>query len=284
MGELVRGDIVTDVAGVGRFGDQGSDHLAEVLLRSGHLLGAMEQASKCCVVVSGGFVGDQRVPLEHGRQPLAHRPRWQPRPQPPYAWRGHTGRRYVRRPYGAPTWHLGTPAAMTMTPRVRRLVLAGHVIASVGWLGAVAAFVGLAAVGLTSDDAQTVRGVYLVMEPAAWFVLLPFAFASLVTGLVQALGSPWGLFRHYWVVFKLLINVVATVVLVIYMDTFDFMAAVAADPTSGLETVRNTSPLLHAGAALLLLLVATLLGVYKPRGLTPFGHRARSRGRTLPVP
>ena len=162
---------------------------------------------------------------------------------------------------------------MIMTPRVRRFALTAHVTSSVGWLGAVAAFVALAAVGLTSRDAQTVRGAYLAMEPTAWFVLLPFAFASLLTGLVQALGTAWGLFRHYWVVFKLSINVVATTVLLIYMETFRFLSDVAADQSADLGTVRNASPLLHAVAAMLLLLAATAFAIYKPRGLTPYGRK-----------
>ena len=86
---------------------------------------------------------------------------------------------------------------MTMTPRLRTFALTAHVASSVGWLGAVVVFLALAGVGLTSQDAQTVRGAYLVMEPAAWFVLVPLAFASLLTGLVMSLGTTWGVFRHY---------------------------------------------------------------------------------------
>jgi hypothetical protein len=170
---------------------------------------------------------------------------------------------------------------MTMTPRVRKFALTAHVASSVGWLGAVAGFLALAVVGLTSQDAQTVRGAYLVMEPAAWFVLVPLAFASLLTGIVQALGTKWGLFRHYWVLFKLLITVFATIVLLIYMETFSFMAGVAADPTADLGVVRNASPVLHAGAALLLLLVATVLAVYKPQGMTRYGQRKQHEQRAL---
>jgi uncharacterized membrane protein len=162
---------------------------------------------------------------------------------------------------------------MTMTPGLRKLALTAHVASSVGWLGAVVAFLALAVVGLTSQDAETVRGAYLVMEPAAWFVLVPLAFASLVTGLVQSLGTTWGLFRHYWVLFKLVINVLATIVLLLYMETFSFLAGVAADSNADLGAVRNASPVLHAALALLLLLVATVLAVYKPRGMTPYGRR-----------
>jgi hypothetical protein len=123
------------------------------------------------------------------------------------------------------------------------------------------------------------------MEPAAWFVLVPLAFASLFTGLVQALGTAWGLFRHYWVLFKFLINVVATIVLLAYMETFRSMADVAADPTADLDAVRNGSPLLHACAALLLLLGATTLAVYKPPGMTAYGRRKqRERPGSPPGP
>lgn len=169
---------------------------------------------------------------------------------------------------------------MTLPPGVRKLALAAHVTVSVGWLGAVAAFLALAVVGLTSRDAQTVRGAYLVMEPAAWFVLLPLAFASLLTGVVQALGTTWGLLRHYWVLFKLLINLLATIVLLMYMETFRVLADVAGDRRADLGDVRTASPLLHAAAALLLLLVATTLAVYKPRGLTPYGRRKQRKERT----
>jgi hypothetical protein len=169
-----------------------------------------------------------------------------------------------------------------MPPRVRKFALAAHVASSVGWLGAVAAFLGIAVVGLTGKDAQTVRGAYLVMEPAAWFVLVPLAFASLLTGLVQSLGTTWGLLRHYWVLFKLLINVFATIVLLMYMETFSSMADVAADSSTDLGVVRNASPVLHAGAALLLLLAATTLAVYKPRGMTRYGRRKQHDERAVP--
>ncbi len=166
---------------------------------------------------------------------------------------------------------------MTMPPRLRRLALTAHVTSSVGWLGAVTAFLALALVGLSGHSAQTVRGAYLVMEPAAWFVLVPLAIASLLTGVIQALGTTWGLFRHYWVVFKLLITVVSTVVLIVYMETFSLMADVAADESADLAAVRNPSPVLHAAAAMILLLAATVLAIYKPRGMTWYGQRRRLR-------
>ena len=172
---------------------------------------------------------------------------------------------------------------MTTPPRVRQFALTAH-IASAGWLGAVVASLALAVVGLTSGNAQTVRGAYLVMEPAAWLVRVPLAFASLLTGIVQTLGTAWGLFRHYWVLFKLLITVVATTVLLLYMKTFAFMAGVAADPRAERDEVRNVSPVLHPGDALLVLLVATVLAVCKPPGLSLYKWRKQHQRRTMVRP
>ena len=168
-----------------------------------------------------------------------------------------------------------------MRAGVRKLMLTAHVTSSVGWLGAVLAFLALAVIGVTSRDAPTVRGVYLVMQPAAWYVLVPLAFASLLTGIVVSLGTTWGLFRHYWVVFKLGITVFATIILLIYMGTFRQMAGVAADPAADLQVVRNASPVLHATLALLVLFVANVLAIHKPQGLTNYGRRKLREQRAL---
>jgi hypothetical protein len=160
-----------------------------------------------------------------------------------------------------------------MTPALRRFTFATHITSSVGWVGAALAFLALAVIGFTTDDPMKARGAYLLMAPAAWFVLVPLAHASLLSGIVLSLGTTWGLFRYYWVVLKLGITVFATVILLIYMGTFRQMAGVAADPVVDLAMVRNASPIVHAILALVLLVVATVLGVYKPFGMTAYGER-----------
>jgi hypothetical protein len=160
-----------------------------------------------------------------------------------------------------------------MTPVLRRFTFTTHITSSIGWVGAALTFLALAVIGFTSDDPVKVRGAYLVMAPAAWFVLVPLAHASLLSGIVLSLGTTWGLFRYYWVVLKLGITVFATVILLIYMGTFRQMAGVAADPVVDLAAVRNASPIIHAILASALLVAATVLGVYKPFGMTAYGER-----------
>jgi len=62
---------------------------------------------------------------------------------------------------------------MTMTPRLRKFALTTHITSSIGWFGAVAAFVALAIAGMISYDAQMVRAAYLAMELTTWFVIVP---------------------------------------------------------------------------------------------------------------
>jgi hypothetical protein len=168
-----------------------------------------------------------------------------------------------------------------MTPALRRFTFTTHITSSIGWVGAVLAFLALAIIGFTSDDPLKVRGAYLLMAPAAWFVLVPLAHASLLSGIVLSLGTTWGLFRYYWVVLKLGITAFATVILLIYMGTFRQMAGVAADPVVDLEVVRNASPIVHAILALVLLVTATVLGVYKPFGATAYGARKLQEQRPV---
>ena len=170
-----------------------------------------------------------------------------------------------------------------MPPRLRKFALTAHVMSSVGWLGAVVVFFALAVVGLASQDAQRVRSAYIAMGSITWWVLVPAAFASLLTGAVQSLGTQWGLFRHYWVLIKFGITVLATYVLWGYTSTLTGLADAAAAQTtlSGdeLSMLRSPSVVVHSGVALLLLLVTTTLSVYKPRGLTRYGQRKQHQQR-----
>lgn len=75
-----------------------------------------------------------------------------------------------------------------MTPGLRKFTFTTHITSSAGWSGAVVVFLALAAIGLTSRDERTVRGAYLLMAPAAWFVLVPLAHPSLLSGIALSLG------------------------------------------------------------------------------------------------
>jgi hypothetical protein len=95
---------------------------------------------------------------------------------------------------------------------------------------------------------------------------VPLCLAALLTGIVQSLGTTWGLFRHYWVVTKLLLTVLATLILLVHTQPIDRVAAVAAQTTLAIGDLRQLRFQLvgDACAALFVLLMTTALSVYKP--------------------
>lgn len=115
-----------------------------------------------------------------------------------------------------------------MRPAVRKAALVAHVCTSVGWFGAVAAFLALAAIAWGSRDEAVVRAGYLAMEVTAWYAIVPLAVSSLATGLLSSLGTGWGLVRHWWVLVKLALTVAATVVLLVQLAPIGTLAAEAA--------------------------------------------------------
>lgn len=164
-----------------------------------------------------------------------------------------------------------------MTPRLSRFVLTTHITTSVGWLGAVAGFLVLSIAGLTSHDAEVVRGAYLSMNLIGLYIIVPLSFAALLTGLVQSLGTNWGLFRHYWVLMKFLLTIGATALLLLHQ-----FSAVTGVARRASETAPGVLPEVgqlgtqlvgDAGLGLLALLAITTLSVYKPWGRTAYGER-----------
>ncbi len=169
---------------------------------------------------------------------------------------------------------------MIMPPRLRKLVLTTHVATSVGWIGALAAYLILDIAAVSSGDIATVRSVYRAMELIALGAILPLAFAALLTGIANALATPWGLFRHYWVVVSLVLTTFAIAVLMSETQTIASLAETAA-ATADPRTLPGT--LVHSGGGLLVLLVIMTLSIYKPRGLTRYGWRKQRQARQTPA-
>jgi len=67
---------------------------------------------------------------------------------------------------------------MLMTSRTRKIALTAHIIFSLGWIGAIAAFFALAVLGLTGRESLTTRAAYVAMDQITWFIIVPFAAAD----------------------------------------------------------------------------------------------------------
>ena len=157
-----------------------------------------------------------------------------------------------------------------MTSSGRKLAFTAHIFFSLGWLGAVLAYLALAIAALIRRDTQTVSSAYLAMELIGWSVIVPCSLAALATGLLQSLGTEWGLFRYYWIVVKFFLTVFATIILLLHMPAVSYFAGLERD---SLKIGGLPAELLHAGGGLIVLVVTTTLSVYKPWGRTPYEQR-----------
>lgn len=163
-------------------------------------------------------------------------------------------------------------------PELRRVVLTAHIVVSVGWIGAAAAYLALGIAAAVSEDVATVRAGWIAMLLTGWYVIVPLACLALVTGLLLALGTPWGLFRHYWVVIALVLTVLSVVVLLLHMPTVN-ASTVVARTASDTTVAGLDGDIVHPALGLVVLVVIAVLNVHKPRGLTRYGARKQADRR-----
>jgi hypothetical protein len=161
---------------------------------------------------------------------------------------------------------------MLMKPGLRKVALSAHLTFSVGWIGSVVAYLALGLLAVNSSDAANVRSAWMAMELIGWYVIVPLAVASFTTGMVMALGTKWGLFRHYWVSISFFLTLFATVILILHMPSVSSTAEVAR--TADAELLESLGGDLHHPAiGLVILIVVQVLNLYKPKGLTRYGWK-----------
>lgn len=162
-------------------------------------------------------------------------------------------------------------------PGLRKLLLSIHLVVSVGWIGAIAAYLALDVTTVAADDPARLRAAYMGMDLIVRTVIIPLAITTLISGIVVSLGTRWGLFRHYWVLISLLLTILAAAVLLSETRTVSALADIAADPSkTPAELAALPSTLVHSIGGMVVLGAVLVLNVYKPRGMTRYGwHKQR---------
>ncbi len=176
-----------------------------------------------------------------------------------------------------------------MAPRLRKLALSVHLTVSIGWIGSVLAYLALGLAAVTAADDQTLRAAWISMDLTGWYVIVPLAIASVITGLIMSLGTKWGLLRHYWVLYSFIMTVVAAVILVLHMPDVSELATVAREGATEAEGKHllgrlRSGDLLHPTLGLVVLLTVQVLNIYKPTGMTRYGRRRQRAERTPSLP
>ena len=96
------------------------------------------------------------------------------------------------------------PKTRKLSPGLRKILVAAHILVGVGWLGITFAKLVLEIVAFRSTDQDVTRTGLLFMQSLDRAVFPPVALATLATGIFLSVGTAWGLFRHWWIVVKLM--------------------------------------------------------------------------------
>lgn len=157
---------------------------------------------------------------------------------------------------------------MIFSQNLRKLNLTAHVSTSLSWLGAVIVFTVLAITALNSIDVQISKASIIALKICTWYVILPLCIASFLTGIIQALGTKWGLLKHYWIIVKLILTVISTLLLMLHIQPIDTIAntAINSQNTFDFSTVELVNLISKSGAAIIALLIITTISIYKPWG------------------
>jgi hypothetical protein len=158
------------------------------------------------------------------------------------------------------------PTGWSLSPGQRKLVLSAHILVSVGLLGIYAAMLILGTVAALTPDLQTSHAAYRSMGIFTRGVIPTGAVGVVATGVILALGTNWGLFKHYWVVAKL--GLTAAVLPVSIFVVFPSVRQAITATSAGAPEPGGWATLLvvASGANVLMLAAAAVIGVYKPWG------------------
>jgi hypothetical protein len=154
-----------------------------------------------------------------------------------------------------------------MRPRTRKGVLVAHIVAAGAWIGLDVMLGVLVFTPLLTSDTAVAALCYQALPLLFWPILVS-GLTSLLTGVVLGVGTHHGVVRHWWVLVKLVLNLVLTSLVVVLLgpamdDAAEVGRRLAAGEEPGTDLVNLVFPPIVSGTSLV---VATVLAVYKPWG------------------
>jgi hypothetical protein len=171
-------------------------------------------------------------------------------------------------------------ASWRLTPAARKALLVLHAICGIGWMGVDIALLVLLITARTTNDAALVVSGFNAIRMIVPIAVPPLSLGILVTGLILGLGTRWGLVRYWWVLVKLLLSLVMTVLVFVSLVPGVNSIAVLSATTTSADAVRaslGTLPtmlLFPPVVSFLMLGAAAILSIFKPWRRTPWSRES----------
>jgi hypothetical protein len=150
----------------------------------------------------------------------------------------------------------------------RRTLLTVHILASAAWIGIDVIVAVLVGTGWFASDTELRSLAYRALATFVVWPMLVSGLLCLATGLLLGLGTRWGLVRYWWVLVKLVLNVVlCTLIIVVLQPGMADVAAYGDELLTGTPSTDRVEQLFFPPVvSLTCLTLATVLAVVKPWG------------------
>lgn len=178
-----------------------------------------------------------------------------------------------------------------MTLPVRKSVMVLHAVAGIGWMGVDIALLALLITARTTTNPALVVSGFNAIGIIVPVAVPPLSLLILLTGILQGLGTPWGLVRYWWVLVKLILSLMMTVLVFVSLLPGIREMIVLADTTVSADALRASlgslpnTLMFPPIVSFLMLGTAAILSIFKPWGRTPWSREIRaSSGRESVTP
>jgi uncharacterized membrane protein len=162
----------------------------------------------------------------------------------------------------------GSPIRLRLRTPVRKLVLLLHIMSAGIWIGLDVAMAFAVFTGLTTDDPRLAASLFQALETITVVPLLCAGLVCLITGLFLGWGSRYGIVRYWWVLIKLVLNLILTLLVPLSLlggvqEVGEYGRQLAADPAATADLDNIIYPPIVSPTALTF---AMVLAVFKPWG------------------
>jgi uncharacterized membrane protein len=147
-----------------------------------------------------------------------------------------------------------------------------HIIAVIIYFSGLFGTLLLAVFTTFTTDGELVYAAHLFIQYFDWFLIIPGAFGSLMTGVWLAVRTHWGLTKHYWVIAKWCGNISAILFGANFMrvwihESFPKMFSVNLHPLQNPAYLQNRQMLFIGTAISFAILISlVVISCFKPWG------------------
>jgi hypothetical protein len=156
-----------------------------------------------------------------------------------------------------------------LSARARKVTLVAHIAAGGGWLGMEIVLGVLVVTALSSGSDRDTAAISIAIAAFANWPLVVVGAITFATGMLLAIGSKFGLVRYWWVLAKIVVNLMlVTLVIVLLSPGVAELGSTAREylEGAGAPVVLTPQILFPPIVASTAMLFAMTLGMFKPWG------------------